>query len=199
MTEPQGRLVLIRHGQTEWSASGKHTGMTDIPLTEQGEAEARALASLLTGYDFGAVLSSPLVRARRTAELAGLTAEIDDDLREWDYGGYEGRTTKEIRAELGHDWTVFADGVVPGATPGELLEEVAARAARVLAKVAPVLAERDVALVGHGHTSRILAATYLQQQPRFAGQLLLDSGTIGVLEVEREVPAIRLWNHRADR
>ena len=191
---PHGRIVLVRHGKTEWSESGQHTGTTDIPLTEQGEADAATLAERLSGYDVGLALSSPMQRARRTAQIAGFSPEVDDQLVEWDYGAYEGRTTQEIRAELGHDWTVFEHGVVPGASPGETVEEVAARASRVLLRAAPVLASRDVVLFGHGHALRILATVFLREQPRFAARLLLDAGSVSVLEYEREQPAIRLWN-----
>lgn len=193
--EQHGRLVLVRHGQTEWSRTGRHTGRTDVELTAEGERDARALATALATFDVGLVLTSPMARARRTAELAGLTAtDVDPDLLEWDYGGYEGRTTPEIREDLGHDWTVFDDGVVPGATPGETVEEVAARASRVLARVAPVLAERDVVLVGHGHALRVLTATYLRQEPRFGAHLVLDAGSLCVLGREREQPALLAWN-----
>ncbi|MFW5469618.1 histidine phosphatase family protein [Knoellia sp. CPCC 206435] len=191
---PEGRIVLVRHGKTEWSESGQHTGTTDIVLTEQGEADAATLGARLSGFDFGLVLSSPRQRARRTAEIAGYSPEIDDNLVEWDYGAYEGRTTKEIRAELGYDWTVFEHGVVPGASAGETVEEVAARASRVLLRAAPVLASRDVLLFGHGHALRILATVFLREQPRGAAKLLLDAGSVSVLEHEREQPAIRLWN-----
>jgi probable phosphoglycerate mutase len=191
---PDGRIVLVRHGKTEWSESGQHTGTTDIELTEQGEADAATLRERLSGFDFGLVLSSPLQRARRTAEIAGHSPEIDDNLVEWDYGAYEGRTTKEIRAELGYDWTVFEHGVVPGVTAGETVEEVAARASRVLLRAAPVLESRDVLLFGHGHSLRILATVFLREQPRGAAKLLLDAGSVSVLEYEREQPAIRLWN-----
>ncbi|KGN38643.1 histidine phosphatase family protein [Knoellia subterranea] len=192
---PEGRLVLVRHGKTEWSESGQHTGTTDIPLTEQGEADAATLAERLSPFDFGLVLTSPMQRARRTAEIAGFPSpEVDPNLVEWDYGAYEGRTTKEIRADLGHDWTVFEDGVVPGASPGETVEEVAARASRVLLRATPVLAARDVLLFGHGHALRILATVFLREQPRFGAKLLLDAGSVSVLEYEREQPAIKLWN-----
>ena len=149
---------------------------------------------MVAGYNFSLVLTSPLQRAQRTAELAGLHAEIDPLLVEWDYGAYEGRTTRDIRAEVGHDWTVFENGVVPGATPGETVEEVAARASRVLLRAAPVLASQDVLLFGHGHALRILATVFLREPPRGAAKLLLDAGSISVLEYEREQPAIRLWN-----
>ena len=196
--EPTGRLVLLRHGETEWSRDGRHTGRTDVPLTTGGERDARQLAPRLAGFDLRLVLCSPLSRARRTAELAGLDPVTDDDLMEWDYGGYEGRTTSEIREDLGDPgWTVFGDGVVPGATPGETVEEVAARASRVLTRVAEPLRRGDVALVAHGHLLRILAATYLHQDARFGAQLLLDAGAVCVLDHERGVPAVRSWNETA--
>lgn len=191
---PDGRIVLVRHGKTEWSESGQHTGTTDIALTEQGEADAATLPQRLSPFDFGLVLSSPRQRARRTAEIAGYSPDIDENLVEWDYGAYEGRTTAEIRTELGYDWTVFEHGVVPGASPGETVEEVAARASRVLLRAAPVLESRDVLLFGHGHALRILATVFLREQPRSAAKLLLDAGSVSVLEHEREQPAIRLWN-----
>lgn len=196
--EPTGRLVLVRHGETQWSRGGQHTGRTDVPLTANGERDARLLAPRLAGFDLVLVLSSPLARARRTAELAGLDPVTDDDLVEWDYGGYEGRTTAEIREDLGDPtWTVFGDGVVPGRTPGETVEEVAARASRVLERLTEPLGRGDVALFAHGHLLRILAATYLHQQARFGAHLLLDAGAVCVLDRERGVPAIRTWNETA--
>src|SRR4051812_35400951 len=129
-----GEVVLIRHGETEWSRSGRHTGTTDLPLTAHGEEQARAVGAALAGQGFALVLTSPRQRARRTAELAGLTgSEVDDDLVEWDYGAYEGRTTAEISAELGRPWTVFADGV----PDGETIDDVGARVDRVLALIRP--------------------------------------------------------------
>lgn len=193
--EQGGRLVLVRHGQTEWSRDGRHTGRTDVPLTDAGEQDARELAARLRAFDFALVLCSPLERARRTAELAGLDPTPDDDLLEWDYGGYEGLTTPEIRERVGDPtWRVFADGVVAGSTPGETVEEVAARASRVLVRVQEPLARGDVALVAHGHLLRILAATYLHQDARFGAQLLLDAGALCVLDTEHGVPGIRSWN-----
>ena len=193
--EPPGRLVLVRHGETAWSRGGQHTGRTDVPLTPDGERDARLLAPRLAAFDLVLVLASPLSRARRTAELAGYPPDLDDDLVEWDYGGYEGRTTAEIRESLGDPgWTVFADGVVPGDTPGETVEEVAARASRVLGRLAEPLQRGDVALFAHGHLLRILTATYLRQDPRFGAQLLLDAGAVCVLDHERGVPAVRSWN-----
>ena len=192
---PQGKLVLLRHGETEWSRTGRHTGLTDIPLTVRGEELARGAGELVRGYDFGLVLTSPLERARRTAELAGLDAEVDPMLLEWDYGGYEGRTTREIRAELGYDWTAFTHGVIRGDTPGETVEEVAARASRVLPRVLDAMEHGDVALIAHGHFLRILTAVFLRQAPRFAAMITLDAGSVSVLGYYREQPAILAWNH----
>jgi probable phosphoglycerate mutase len=192
---PQGKLVLLRHGETEWSRSGRHTGLTDIPLTAHGEELARAAGELVRGYDFRLVLSSPLQRARRTAELAGLDAAIDPLLVEWDYGGYEGRTTRDIRAELGYNWNAFTHGVIRGDTPGETVEEVAARASRVLTRVLPAMVDGDVALVAHGHYLRILTAVFLRQAPRFAASISLDAGSASVLGFSREQPSILAWNH----
>ena len=193
--EPKGRLVLVRHGETAWSRAGRHTGRTDVPLTPAGERDARRLRPRLEAFDLVVVRSSPLSRARRTAELAGFAPVVDDDLVEWDYGGYEGRTTAQVREDLGDPgWRVVADGVVPGTTPGETIEEVAARTSRVLERVTEPLATGDVALVAHGHLLRVLAATYLGREPRFAAHLLLDAGGLCVLEHGHGVPAIRSWN-----
>ena len=191
----QGSLVLLRHGETEWSRSGQHTGRTDVPLSARGEQLGAETGRLLNGRIFSLVLTSPLQRARHTAELAGLIgAEIDDNLIEWDYGGYEGLTTNEIRERVGHPWTVFGDGVIPGATPGESIEEVAARCRKVIDRAMPFLATGDVALVGHGHCLRILTAVFLGQELRFGSQILLDAGSVSVLGWEREVRVIVSWN-----
>jgi len=198
VAEPRHQLVLLRHGETEWSRTGRHTGLTDLPLTERGIAGARAVGTLLRGREFALVLTSPLQRARRTAELAGLTPEIEPDLLEWDYGAAEGLTTAEIRAQRGATWTVFGDGVTPGATPGGTLEEVAARASRVLAHIDGALRTGDVALVGHGHALRILTAVYLRQELRFAAQLPLEAGAVSILGWEKELPAILAWNRLPD-
>jgi broad specificity phosphatase PhoE len=195
---PSGKLILLRHGETEWSKSGKHTGLTDVPLTARGEDLARGAGRLVADYDFSLVLTSPLERARRTAELAGLEAEIDPLLVEWDYGGYEGRTTRDIRRELGYNWSAFTHGVIRGDTPGETVEEVAGRASRVLTRVLPALAEGDVALIAHGHFLRILTAVYLRLAPRFGAQITLDAGSVSVLSFYREQPAILSWNYGAE-
>lgn len=194
MTRTAGRLVLVRHGQTRWSRDGRHTGLTDLPLLPEGEADAESLRGFLGLFGFTTVLSSDLSRARRTAELAGLHPEVDTDLREWDYGGAEGRTTEDLREDLGPRWTVF-DGVPAGETPGETVEEVAARASRVLARVGPTVDEGgDVCLVGHGHALRILTAVWLTHSPRLAAQLVLDAGSVAVLGRYREDPCVVAWN-----
>nr|WP_277626772.1 histidine phosphatase family protein [Arsenicicoccus piscis] len=185
----------MRHGQTEWSTAMKHTGLTDIPLTERGEELAQDIAPMMRLFDFSLVLSSPLQRARRTAELAGLTdVEIEPALVEWDYGGYEGLTTSEIRERLGYEWNVWDDGVVPGESPGETIEQVSARARSVIDRVRPALDVGDVALVAHGHLLRVLASVWLRTEPRFGAQLILDPGAICVLAYERHNPAIQHWN-----
>ena len=195
---PSGKLILLRHGETEWSKDGKHTGLTDVPLTDRGEELARGAGRLVAGYDFSLVLTSPLQRARRTAELAGLQAEVDPLLVEWDYGGYEGRTTRDIRSELGYNWSAFTHGVIRGNTPGETVEEVAARASRVLTRVLPAMEEGNVALIAHGHFLRILTAVYLRMAPRFGAQITLDAGSVSVLSFYREQPAIVSWNYGAE-
>jgi len=195
-----GDLILLRHGQTEWSRAGKHTGRTDIPLTADGEAAAAALAPVLAKRKFAAVFTSPAQRAIRTAELAGLTggdanAKQDPDLWEWDYGGYEGVTTQEIqRTRPG--WYLWRDGVIPGdkAHPGETVEEVGARADRVLARVAELLPEGDVALVAHGHMLRVLTARWLRLPPSDGKLFRLDTSTISTLGTEHDQPVIARWN-----
>jgi probable phosphoglycerate mutase len=188
-------VVLVRHGETEWSRAGRHTGSTDVALTPEGETQARAVRTALEGRTFALVLSSPLGRARRTAELAGFPgAQVDPDLAEWDYGGYEGLTTGQIRAELGHPWTVFADGVPAGATPGESLAQVSARADRVATRARAALAEGDVLLFSHGHLLRVLGARWVGVDPRFGAHLALSTATIGRLSTEHDVPVIQEWN-----
>src|SRR4051794_24781995 len=189
-----GELVVLRHGQTEWSKSGQHTGVTDLPLLPEGEEQARELCSALAGRAFVEVWVSPRQRARRTAELAGLPpTAVVDDLVEMDYGGYEGRTTAEISAELGREWSVWRDPVVPGATPGETLAQVTTRVDRVLAKVAPRLADGDVALVAHGHVLRVLTARYLQLGAEMGALFALPAGSYGVLGHEHARPALTGW------
>ena len=191
-----GDLILLRHGETAWSKSGQHTGRTDIPLTSNGEAAAKALAPLLAQRDIVTVLTSPAQRAVRTAALAGLTgAEQDPDLWEWDYGGYEGLTTAQIQ-EQHPGWNLWPDGVIPGdaAHPGETEAEVGQRVDRVLARAKALLADGDVVLVAHGHVLRVLTARYLLLDPSFGRRLRLDTGTISTLSTEHDDPVISSWN-----
>ena len=189
-------LILLRHGETEWSATGRHTGRTDIPLTPSGEAAAKALGPLLSRRDIVAVFTSPARRAVTTAAFAGLSnARPDPDLWEWDYGGYEGLTTAQIQ-ETKPGWYLWRDGVIPGdaAHPGETLEQVAQRTERVLAQVTPLLANGDVALVAHGHVLRVLTACYLRLPPADGRLFRLDTGTVGALGTEHAEPVIASWN-----
>jgi broad specificity phosphatase PhoE len=191
-----GDLILLRHGETEWSKAGKHTGRTDVPLTPAGEAAAAALAWLLARRDIVAAFSSPAQRAARTAQLAGLTdVKQDPDLWEWDYGGYEGLTSAQIR-EQRPGWYLWRDGVIPGdaAHPGETLRQVAERVDRVLARVEPLLADGDVVLVAHGHVLRVLTARYLRLEPLDGKLFRLDTGTISTLGLEHGEPIILSWN-----
>jgi broad specificity phosphatase PhoE len=191
-----GELTLIRHGETEWSKSGQHTGRTDIPLTAAGEAHAAALAPVLAGRKFAAVFTSPAQRAVRTAQLAGLTgAELEPDLQEWDYGGYEGLTTEQIQ-EGRPDWYLWRDGIVPGDAehPGETVQQVGLRADAVLARARPLLDRGDVALVAHGHMLRILTARWLRLDAADGRLFQLDTGTLGTLGEEHEEPVISSWN-----
>ncbi|MER6148128.1 histidine phosphatase family protein [Streptomyces hirsutus] len=192
-----GDLLLARHGETEWSRAGRHTGRTDLPLTQTGEAQARALTPLLEGRSFALVLTSPLARARRTAELAGLADALPEpDLREWDYGGYEGVTTADIhRSRPG--WDLWTDGVPPGPEfPGESPGQVGERADRVLSKVAGKLEAGDVMLVAHGHLLRVLAARRLGLPPAAGRLFRLETGTLSRLSLEHGDPVIAEWNTR---
>ena len=191
-----GDLILLRHGETEWSKSGRHTGRTDIPLTPAGEAAAAALAPLLARYDIVATFRSPAQRAARTAGLAGLAdVKQDPDLWEWDYGGYEGLTTAQIRV-LRPGWYLWRDGVIPGdaAHPGETVQHVGERVDRVLALAQPLMARGDVALVAHGHVLRVLTARYLLLEPSDGKLFRLDTGTISTLGHEHGEPVILSWN-----
>ena len=182
-------LVLVRHGQTEWAAAGRHTGRTDVPLTEEGEEQARALAPRLAARDFALVLVSPRSRARDTARLAGVgdRAIVDDDLAEWDYGEYEGRTSDEIRE---HDpgWTIWPAGAPGGETP----DQVAARADRVIARAVAV--EGDVLLVAHGHLLRVLTARWLGLEAAGGRYFRLEPATLSELSYEREQRVVLRWD-----
>ncbi|MFI6409780.1 histidine phosphatase family protein [Streptomyces sp. NPDC050548] len=193
-----GDLLLVRHGETEWSVSGRHTSWTDLPLTRHGEEEAKSLAPLLAGRTFALALTSPLDRAIRTAELAGITgAAPDPDLHEWDYGGYEGVTTVDIHRTR-PDWYLWTDGVPPGPAghPGESPDEIGARADRMLKRVDSALVDGDVVLVAHAHFLRVLTARRLGL-PAADGRLFqLATGTVSRLSTEHDRPVIAEWNTR---
>ena len=196
MMGAMGELILVRHGETEWSAAGRHTGRTEVPLTARGEDATRALRPALAQRDIVAVFTSPASRAQRTAELAGLDdTKQDPDLWEWDYGGYEGRTTPEIRSER-PGWYLWRDGVVAGNAehPGETVEHVGSRTDAVLRRVRPLLSDGDVALVAHGHVLRVLTARYLGLEPAAGRLFRLDTGTLSLLGTEHGEPVIQGWN-----
>ncbi len=182
-----GELWLVRHGETPWSRTGQHTGRTDVPLTQHGEDQARRLRDRLD-RPWSLVLTSPLVRARRTAELAGLEPLEDNDLLEWDYGHAEGRTTKELDRERG-GWSVWTDTSLP-----ETAQDVGRRAGRLLELIAPALDAGDVCLCGHGHALRILTAVWLGL-PAVDGRLFaLAPASVSVLAREHELPVLSRWN-----
>jgi broad specificity phosphatase PhoE len=183
------KVYLLRHGETEWSLNGQHTGATDIPLTENGRMVARLLQPVLAEETFTLVLTSPLQRARETCELAGLgkQATIESDLIEWNYGEYEGLKTEQIRLTR-PGWSVFRDGCPGGESP----EQVAARADRVLTKVRAT--EGNVALFAHGHILRVLAARWINLSANYGEHFLLDTATLNVLGYYRESPAFKIWN-----
>jgi probable phosphoglycerate mutase len=191
-----GDLILVRHGETEWSRAGKHTGRTDVTLTPAGEAAAAALAPMLARRDIVAVFTSPARRAVTTAALAGLdNAKPDPELWEWDYGGYEGLTTAQIQAQR-PGWYLWRDGVIPGDAehPGETVDQVGERADLVLGRVAPLLESGDVVLVAHGHVLRVLTARYLRLEPSAGRLFQLDTGTVSTLGGEHDEPVISSWN-----
>ncbi|MEU6894069.1 histidine phosphatase family protein [Streptomyces sp. NPDC046557] len=193
-------LLLVRHGETAWSATGRHTGLTDVPLTAHGVEEAISLAPFFRDRHPALVLTSPLRRAVATAELAGLSGGVTDpDLHEWDYGGYEGITTAEIRRTR-PDWSLWTDGVPPGDAehPGENAQQVGVRADRALARVDKVLREDrgDAVVVAHGHFLRVLTARYLGLAPQDGRLFLLRTGTVGVLSTEHGLPVVAGWNTR---
>lgn len=179
----------MRHGETEWSLSGAHTGRTDLPLTPRGEDKARALGARLAGHKFALVLTSPMQRARRTCELAGFgaQAQIEPNLQEWDYGAYEGRSTADIHRDR-PGWSLFRDGV-PG---GETVEHVAQRADAVIQRA--LQAQGDVALFAHGHILRILGTRWIELPPRDARLLALSTASISTLGYEHENRVIARWN-----
>jgi broad specificity phosphatase PhoE len=190
---PGPRLVLVRHGQTPWSTEGRHTGRSDIELTDQGREQARALKPALAHWKFDRVLVSPLKRARETCELAGQgdAAELCADLMEWDYGDYEGLTAAEIQQQV-PGWTIWT-GPLPG---GETVEQVAERADRVIASIDDL--EGDVLLVAHGHLLRVLAMRWVKLDPYFAGAFMLDPASVSILGNDRGmIRSVIRWNQTA--
>jgi broad specificity phosphatase PhoE len=185
------RVVLLRHGATEWSRSGQHTGRTDIPLLEVGREQARAAGELLGAMTFAQVLTSPLLRARETAALAGFDGEVDPDLVEWDYGAYEGLTSAQIQAEH-PGWTLWTEGVIDG----EGAADVGRRVDRVIERVR--LVDGDTLCVAHGHVLRVLTARWLGLPPAGGRLFALGTGTVSILGWERETPVVTLWNDSPD-
>lgn len=190
-------LYLLRHGETAWSLTGRHTGRTDLPLTREGECRATSLGARLQGIRFTHVFTSPLQRARRTGELAGFGAvmQVEPDLREWDYGAYEGRTTEEIRAPQ-PKWNLFADGC----PDGESVAQVSGRADRVLAKLGPMAG--TVALFSHGHFLCLLAARWIGLPAQAGRHFALDTASLSLLGYDHQSdksPVISRWNVGADR
>jgi probable phosphoglycerate mutase len=183
-------IYLIRHGETQWSLSGQHTGVSDIPLTEHGRQQARLIGRELAAREFKLVLTSPLRRARETCELAGLAAraEIDPDLMEWNYGDYEGLTSEQIHVDR-PAWTIFDDG---GGAGGETPEQVGVRVDRVIARVRA--AASDAVLFAHGHVLRVLAARWLGLAPSAGAHFLLDTASVCVLTSYGGVAALQRWN-----
>jgi probable phosphoglycerate mutase len=183
------QVLLLRHGETEWSLSGQHTGLSDIPLTERGREVAAAWKPIVAGRSFELVITSPLQRARVTCELAGLgsQAQIEPDLTEWNYGRYEGLTTKQIWVER-PDWLIFRDGCPDGESP----DQIAARVDRVIARVRAL--RGDAALFAHGHVLRVLGARWLGLEAKAGRYFMLDPATACVLSSYRGAPAIKRWN-----
>ena len=189
MSNPEQKIYLLRHGETEWSLNGRHTGVTDIPLTENGRRIARLLQPILAKEKFALVLTSPLQRARETCEIAGLgaVATLDRDLMEWNYGEYEGLTTEEIR-KTNPNWSVFRDGCPGGESP----VEIGGRADKIVTKIRAV--DGNAALFAHGHILRVLAARWIDLPATSGEHFLLDTATLNVLGYYRESPAFKIWN-----
>ncbi|SDS08136.1 probable phosphoglycerate mutase [Paraoerskovia marina] len=210
MSNQYGRAYLLRHGETEWSRDGRHTGLTDLPLTERGERQARAAGPMLADRDISHVFVSPLQRARRTAELAGFSdVQVDDNLVEWDYGVTEGISTLQIREIVGYDWELWSDGVhidlpksaqvVDPPSPGETVDDVARRASAVVRRIEPHLRDgQDVLIVAHGHLLRVLTAMWLELAPVDGSRFVLETATVSTLAFERERHVIAGWNVRED-
>ncbi|MCS6576490.1 histidine phosphatase family protein [Curtobacterium poinsettiae] len=194
-SERPGELVLVRHGETEWSKSGQHTGRTDIPLTDNGVEQAKRAGRYLGDRSFALALSSPLQRARDTAHLIGVEPELDEDLYEWDYGAYEGLTTPQIKVLRHGPWDLWTDGVPAGDTPGENAAEVRVRVERILNRARPVLAEgHDAVFIAHGHVLRALGAAWIRLAPQDGAVLKLGTASVSVLGYEHGRPVIDSWN-----
>lgn len=195
---PAPRVVLVRHGETEWSVTGQHTGRTDIPLTADGEEQARAVGRVLDGQRFGLVLTSPRQRAIRTAAIAGFgdQAEVDADLAEWDYGAYEGLTSAQITERFGEPWNLWEDGVEPDASGrGEQAADLLRRNTAIIERVRRTLnGGEDVLLFSHGHYLRTLAATWMGLPIRAGELVVLDTASISVLGFEHGNQVMRQWN-----
>ena len=193
MTEPavERQIWLVRHGETEWARNGRHTGRTDIPLTETGRTQAEALGRRLAGRPFALVLTSPLSRAAETARLAGFGdhARPDADLREWDYGAFEGLTTPEIRAKY-PDWTIWTGPWIDG----ETADDVGARADRIIERCLDPAVEGDALLFAHGHFLRVLASRWIGLPTAGGGKFALSTATLGLLGWDRTNRVIELWN-----
>lgn len=189
MSKPLQQIYLVRHGETEWSLNGKHTGITDIPLTENGKRTAKLFEPLFAKLSVALILTSPLQRARTTCQLAGLSerAEIDRDLMEWNYGEYEGITTKQIHAKS-PEWILFRDGCPGGESP----QQVNARVDRVIAKVRAI--DGHVALFAHGHILRVLAVRWLGFPTTAASHFMLDTATLSILSDYQGFPTVKQWN-----
>lgn len=189
MQFPHKKIYLIRHGETEWTLNGRHTGTTDIPLTKNGELQAESIGKRLKGHAFRTILSSPLQRALNTCEIAGFLkeAKLDADLVEWNYGEFEGLKTEEIHKKMPH-WNIFSNGA-PG---GESIADVNARTGRVLAKLQSL--HGDVALFSHGHFLRALAARWLQLTAQEGRLFALYPGSLSILGFERDAHVLTLWN-----
>jgi broad specificity phosphatase PhoE len=194
MTHRQPQLFLIRHGETEWSLSGAHTGLTDLPLTARGEQRAEAMGRYLNARPFALVLTSPLQRARETCRLAGYSASavVDENLCEWNYGDYEGLSTADIQKDR-PGWDIWNDGV----PNGETVDQVAERAQRVITRA--LAADGDCAFFAHGHILRILTAVWLQLRPTGGRLFGLDTATLSILGWERDTKVIRQWNRSSDQ
>ncbi len=195
------RIVLVRHGQTPWSRTGRHTGVTDLPLTDVGKEQALAVAPILSRWQFGLVLSSPRQRALETARLTGFgdRVQVEPSLAEWDYGAYEGLTTQQIVEQRGGPWDLWSDGVPPGETPGESAAEVRQRANAVLGRAVETLDQnQNVLLFGHGHILRALAVAWVDLPPTAGYMFTLSTSTISELGYEHGRDVLSRWNAPAD-